>query len=345
LIEFTAKQIAELLEGRVEGNPDVRVHSLSKIEDGEPGTLSFLANPKYTSYIYNTQASIVLVNNDFVSEQAFHTTLIRVEDAYGAFAKLLETYYEIRQVKPGVSEKASIADSATIGEDTYIGPLAFVGENSTIGSNVKIYPQVYIGDNVNIGDNTVIYAGVTIYCDCKIGNSCILHSGAVIGADGFGFAPLESKHYKKVIQVGNVVIEDDVEIGANTTIDKATLGSTIIHKGAKLDNLIQVAHNVEIGENTVIAAQTGISGTVKIGNNCLIGGQVGISGHLTIGNDVKIAAQSGISKNIQDGEILMGSPSFAIGDYKKAYVHFRNLDKHIKKLNDLVSYSKKKTDS
>lgn len=343
-MEFTAKQIAELLGGKVDGNPDVRVHSLSKIEDGEPGTLSFLANPKYTSYICNTQASIVIVNNDFTCGQALHTTLIRVEDAYGAFAKLLEKYYEIKQVKPVVSKKASIADSATIGEDTYIGPLAFVGENSTIGSHVKIYPQVYIGDNVHVGDNTVIYAGVTIYCDSKIGNSCIIHSGVVIGADGFGFAPHESKHYKKIIQVGNVVIEDDVEIGANTTIDKATLGSTIIRKGVKLDNLIQVAHNVEIGENTVIAAQTGISGTVKIGSNCLIGGQVGISGHLTIGNDVRIAAQSGISKDIKDGEILMGSPSFAIGEYKKAYVHFRNLDKHIKKLNEIGSYIKKKND-
>lgn len=332
---FTAKQIAELLKGTIAGNEDVTVNRLSKIEEGEQGSLSFLANPKYTHYIYNTQASIVIVDEGFVPEKAISATLIKVKNAYMAFAELLEFYNKVKLDKKGVSEKAWIAESATLGKDVYIGHFAFIGENVRIGDNVKIYPQVYVGDNVKIGDNTTLFAGVKIYSDIEIGRDCTLHAGVVIGADGFGFAPQEDNNYKKIAQIGNVIIEDNVEIGANTTIDRATLGSTIIRRGVKLDNLIQVAHNVEIGENTVIAAQTGISGSVKIGKNCMIAGQVGFNGHINIGNNVKIAAQSGIPNNVKDDSILFGSPAFDATKYKKAYVHFRNLQKIVDRIDDL----------
>jgi UDP-3-O-[3-hydroxymyristoyl] glucosamine N-acyltransferase len=335
-MEFTAKQIAETLNGTIEGNPDVSVNQLSKIEEGKKGTLSFLANPKYTNYIYSTKASIVIVNSNFKLEKEISSTLIRVEDAYSAFAKLLEVYNQIKLNKTGISKQAFISETAKIGKNAYIGEFAVISENAIIGKNVKIYAQVFIGDNVKIGNNSTIYAGTKIYSDNIIGNECIIHGGVIIGSDGFGFAPQDDKNYKKVTQIGNVIIEDKVEIGSNTTIDRATLGSTIIRKGVKLDNLIQIAHNVEIGENTVIAAQTGISGSTKIGKNCMIGGQVGIIGHLTIADNVKIAAQSGIGTSIKNkGEIVQGSPSFDIRSYRRSYIHFRNLSKIVSRIEEL----------
>lgn len=335
-MEFTAQQIAGLINGKVEGNPDVTVSYVSKIEEGTPGTISFLANPKYTQYIYSTKASVVLINNDFQLEKEVSPTLIRVENAYSAFAQLLEAYNRIKLDKSGVSPAAFIHPEAKIGENVYIGEFAVVSKNAVIGDHAKIYPQVFVGENVIIGDNTTLFAGVRIYSDNIVGKDCILHSGAVLGSDGFGFAPQESGGYKKIAQIGNVIIEDNVEIGANTTIDRATMGSTIIRKGVKLDNLIQIAHNVEIGEDTVISAQTGISGSTKIGRNCMIGGQVGIVNHLTIADEVKIAAQSGVGKNILNkGEIVQGSPAFDISTYRKSYVHFRNLHNIKTKVDDL----------
>ena len=335
-MEFSASQIAEIINGKVEGNPDSKVNYVSKIEDGKEGTLSFLANPKYTSYIYNTEASIVLVNNDFKPEKKVKPTLIRVDDAYSAFAKLLEYYNKVKLNKSGISTKAHISESALIGENVYIGEFAFIGEGVEIADNAKIYPQVYVGDNVKIGKETTLFPGSKIYADNLIGNNCNIHSGVIIGSDGFGFAPQGTKDYIKIAQIGNVILEDDVEIGSNTTIDRATLGSTIIRKGAKIDNLCQIAHNVEIGENTVIAAQTGISGSTRIGKNCLFGGQVGIIGHITIADEVKIAAQSGIGKSIRkEGEIVQGSPAFDIGKYQKSYVHFRNLNTIKNKVDEL----------
>lgn len=324
-MEFSAKQIAQLLDGEIEGDENATVSKLAKIEEGEPGSLSFLANPQYTPYIYETEASIVIVSKDFEAEKAVKTTLLRVEDAYASFAQLLKMYDQMRHDVSGVDAQAVVAESATVGENAYIGALTYVGENASIGENTKIYPGSFIGQNVKIGDNCIVFSGVRIYADCEIASSVTLHSGVIIGGDGFGFAPNSSSSYDKVAQIGNVIIEDHVEIGANTTIDRATLGSTIIRKGVKIDNLIQVAHNVEIGENTVIAAQTGIAGSTKIGKNCMIGGQVGIIGHLTIGDNVKIAAQSGIGNNIKDGEIVQGSPAFGVREYKKSYVYFRKL--------------------
>lgn len=323
-MEFSAQQIANLLEGTVDGDAEVTVNSLSKIEEGKPGSLSFLANPQYTPYIYSTNASIVIVNKDFEAEQNISSTLIRVPDAYQAFAKLLELYNQLKNDKKGIDAEAKISESASIGEDAYIGAFSYIGENVKIGKNAKIYPGAYIGDNTTVDDDALIFSGVKIYADCVIGKRVTFHSGVIVGGDGFGFAP-NNDGYDKVAQIGNVIIEDYVEVGANTTIDRATLGSTIIRKGVKLDNLIQIAHNVEIGENTVIAAQTGVAGSTKIGKNCMIGGQVGIIGHLTIGNNVKIAAQSGVGNNVKDDAIIQGSPAFGIGDYKKSYVYFRKL--------------------
>lgn len=297
-MEFSAYQIAEILNGKIEGDPNITINYVSKIEEGKKGTLSFLANPKYTQYIYETEASIILVNEDFKPEKPVRSTLIRVENAYTSFAKLLEVYNRIKLNKSGISAKAHIPSSASIGKNVYIGEFASIGEGAVIGDNSKIYPQVYVGDNVRIGTNTTLFAGVKVYSDNIIGNECIIHSGVVIGSDGFGFAPQDDKNYVKVSQIGNVVIEDQVEIGSNSTIDRATLGSTIIRKGAKIDNLVQIAHNVEIGENTVIAAQSGISGSTRVGNNCMFGGQVGVIGHISIADDVKVAAQSGIGKSI-----------------------------------------------
>jgi UDP-3-O-[3-hydroxymyristoyl] glucosamine N-acyltransferase len=332
-MKFTASQIAGMLGGQVEGNADAAVSNLSKIEEGTPGTLTFLANPKYASYIYTTGASIAIVSNDFAAEQALPSTLtlIRVEDAYGAFAKLLEAYNQFRQPAPGIHASAVIEDGATIGEGVYIGPLVHVATGAVIGNGCQINAGCSVATGVSIGEKTILFSGVRIYNDCKIGAHCTLHSGVIIGGDGFGFAPNSENNYNKVPQIGNVILEDHVEVGANTTIDRATLGSTIIRRGVKLDNLIQIAHNVEIGENTVIAAQTGVAGSTRIGKNCMIGGQVGIVGHISIAEGTKIAAQSGIAGDIKEpNTIVQGSPAFGIMDYKKSYVGF-------KKLPDLMS--------
>jgi UDP-3-O-[3-hydroxymyristoyl] glucosamine N-acyltransferase len=341
-MEFSALQIAELLHGKVEGNPEAMASKLAKIEEGVPGTLTFLANPLYTPYIYTTKASIVVVNEDFVPAQEISATLIRVPDAYSAFAELLEKFSSIIPEKIGISPNACIAPSARIGAGVFIGEFVSIGENAVIGNNVKIHPQCTVGDNSSLGDDTVIYPGVTLYRETVIGKRCTIHGGVTIGADGFGFAPQSDNQYKKVKQTGNVVIEDDVEIGANTTIDRATLGSTILRKGAKIDNLVQIAHNVEIGENTVIAAQTGIAGSTKIGRNCMIGGQVGIVGHLVIGDNVKIGAQSGIEHDIKDGGFFLGTPALEIGKSRRLYVHWRNFDALVKRIYDLEKLVKKK---
>lgn len=334
-MNFTAEQIADILEGEVVGDPQIEVSKLSKIEEGEKGTLTFLANPKYTPYIYTTKASIAIVNRDFKPEQSISLTLIKVDDAYKSFSKLLEYYNHIKLNKSGIELPSSIGDNATIGEDVYIGAFSYLGKNVVIGDNVKIFPNTYIGDNVTIGDSTILFSGTKIYSECIIGSYCVVNSGSIIGADGFGFAPNDKGEYTKIPQIGNVLIEDFVDVGAGTTIDRATLGSTIIRKGVKLDNQIQIAHNVEIGKNTVIAAQTGIAGSTKIGQNCQIGGQVGIAGHLIIGNGVKIQAQSGIGRNVKDNEVLQGSPSFSYGDWNKSYVYFKNLPKLAKTVSDL----------
>ncbi|WP_417859116.1 UDP-3-O-(3-hydroxymyristoyl)glucosamine N-acyltransferase [Xanthomarina gelatinilytica] len=334
-MKFTAQQIAGILEGDIVGNPDVEVSKLSKIEEGTKGSLTFLANPKYQSYIYSTKASITIVNKTFVPENHLETTLIKVEDAYKSFSKLLEYYNMVKLNKQGIENPSFISDSATYGSQIYVGAFTYIGENVKIGNNVKIFPNCYIGDNVVIGNDTVVFAGVKIYSETSIGNNCVINSGVIIGADGFGFVPNEKGEYNKVPQTGNVIIEDFVDIGAATTIDRATLGSTIIRRGVKLDNQIQIAHNVEIGKNTVIAAQTGIAGSTKIGENCQIGGQVGFAGHITIGNNVKIQAQSGIGRSIKDNETLQGSPAFSYGDWNKSYVYFKNLPKIVKNITNL----------
>lgn len=340
-MEFTARQIADLLKGKVEGNENAKVSRLDKIEEGADGGLTFLANPKYTPYIYSTKASVIIVDPSFVADQPVSATLVRVENAYKSFVQLLEIYNQIQRDKKGIEQPSYISASATLGKDIYVGAFAYIGNNVKVGNNVKIYPQVYIGDNVSIGDNTTLFAGTRIYSDCVIGKDCTIHSGSIIGADGFGFTPNSENQYSKVAQIGNVILEDHVDVGANTTIDRATLGSTIIRKGVKLDNLIQIAHNVEIGENTVIAAQTGVAGSTKIGKDCMIGGQVGIVGHITIADKVKIAAQSGIGSSITgEGEILQGSPAFGIGDYKRSYVVYRKLpalEKRVKELEQLIA--------
>ena len=337
---FKACDIAKMLKGTIEGDENVSVHKLSKIEEGEPGSLSFLANPKYNNFLYSTNASLVIVNNDLVLEKEVSATLVRVENAYNAFATLLDFYNQHKLDKKGISPLSSIAKSAQIGEDVYIGDFAFIGENVVIGDNAKIYPQVFVGDNARVGSKTTLFPGVKLYDECTIGNDCTIHSGVIIGSDGFGFAPQDGSDYQKIAQIGNVIIEDNVEIGSNTTIDRATMGSTILRKGVKLDNLIQIGHNVEIDENTIVVSQTGISGSTKIGKNCMIAGQVGIVGHIKIGDHVKIAAQSGVSTNVKDGLVLFGSPAFEAGKYRKSYVHFRNLQKivdRIDKLEDKVN--------
>ncbi|RAR75361.1 UDP-3-O-(3-hydroxymyristoyl)glucosamine N-acyltransferase [Flavobacterium aciduliphilum] len=339
-MKFTAKQIADILEGVVVGNPDAEVYKLAKIEEGTEGALTFLSNPKYQKYIYTTQATVAIVNNAFEPEQPLTTTLIKVEDAYQAFTKLLEYYNQVKLMKSGIEQPSVLSENVTYGSDLYLGSFCYVGKNVTIGTNVKIYPNSFIGDNVTIGDNCILFAGVRIYSETEIGNHCVIHSGAIIGSDGFGFAPLEDGSYKKIPQIGNVILEDHVEIGSCTTIDRATLGSTIIRKGVKLDNQIQIAHNVEIGEHTVIASQTGVAGSTKIGKNCIIGGQVGIVGHITIGNGVRIQAQSGIGKSLKDNETVQGSPAFTYGEWTKSYVHFKNLPTIVSDLNELKKQTK-----
>lgn len=334
-MKFTAAQIAGILEGEVVGNPDAEVFKLAKIEEGTKGSLTFLANPKYVNFIYSTEATITIVNRGFEPEQAITTTLIKVEDAYQSFSKLLEYYNQVKLMKSGIEQPSVISENVTYGENLYLGSFSYIGKNVVLGNNVKIYPNSFVGDNVTIGNNTILFAGVRIYSESVIGANCTLHSGCIIGSDGFGFAPTDEGTFNKIPQIGNVILEDNVDVGSCTTIDRATLGSTVIKKGVKLDNHIQIAHNVEIGENTVIAAQTGIAGSTKIGHNCMIGGQVGIAGHLTIGNNVRIQAQSGIGKNLADGETVQGSPAFNYGDFSKAYVHFRNLPKIVSDMEDL----------
>jgi UDP-3-O-[3-hydroxymyristoyl] glucosamine N-acyltransferase len=334
-MKFTAEQIAGILEGEIVGNPNAEVHVLSKIEEGKEGSLTFLSNPKYNNHIYSTDATITIVNKTFFPEFELKTTLIKVEDAYLAFSKLLEFYDQAKGNKSGIEQPSVIAENARYGNNLYLGSFSYVGSNVVLGDNVQIYPNCFIGDNVVVGNNVTIFAGTKIYEQTVIGNNCAIHSGSVIGADGFGFAPNPDGTFKKIPQIGNVIIEDDVDIGACTTIDRATMGSTIIRKGVKLDNQIQIGHNVEIGENTVIAAQTGVAGSTKIGKNGMIGGQVGIAGHLTIGNNVRIQAQSGVGRNVKDEEVLQGSPTFGYSDYSKSYVHFKNLPKIVAELEEL----------
>lgn len=325
-MNFTANIIANYVQGSIEGDPDTSVNDVSKIEEGRPGTLSFLANPKYEKYIYNSESSIIIVNKNFKPEKPVKATLIRVENAYESFASLLNLYEQSKPRKTGISEMAAISSESNLGKDIYVGEFAVIAERTNIGDQSLIYPQVYIGENVKIGRNTILYPGVKIYHDCTIGDNCIIHAGAIIGADGFGFAPDESNKYNKVPQLGNVIIEDNVEIGSNCTIDRATMGSTIIREGVKLDNLIMVAHNVEIGRNTVIAAQTGIAGSSKIGDNCLFGGQVGLAGHIKIAPGVKIGAQSGINSDIKtENAVIMGTPAFDLRAFYKSYAVFRKL--------------------
>lgn len=335
-MEFSAEQIAGILSGEVVGNPDVKVNSLSKIEEGKAGTLSFLANPKYEEHIYSTGASVCIVNKTFTPGKPLPETLtlVKVDDAYACFAKLLDFYNQMRQKPAKIEQPSFLAESAQTGEELYLGAFAYVGEQAKIGNNVKIYPNVYIGDNVTVGDNTIIYPGAAIYSDCVIGQNCIIHSGVIIGADGFGFAPNEAGEYQKVPQIGNVVLEDFVEIGSNSTIDRATLGSTIIRRGVKIDNLCQVAHNVEIGKNTAMAAQVGIAGSAKIGERVMIGGQAGIAGHLHIADETKIVAQSGIPGTVKKAETLMGSPAISIDDFKKSYFGFRKLPFILNKIQE-----------
>ena len=341
-MEFTAQQIAELVGGTVEGNPKASVHTIAKIEQAEVGSLSFLANPKYEAFLYTTQASILIVPKDLVLKNPIAASLVRVANPYLAFSELLDTVDRIHnsEALAGVQEDAFVADCATCGEDAYVGAFAYVSENVKLGKNVKIHPQAYIGKNVEIGDNTTIHAGVKVYKNCKIGENCIIHSGTIVGSDGFGFAPQTDGTFKKVPQIGNVIIENNVEIGSNSCIDRATFGSTILKSGVKLDNLIQVAHNVVIEENTVIAAQTGISGSTKIGKNCMVGGQVGFVGHIVVADGSKINAKSGISKNIKEkGKSWNGVPAQEFRASYKTLAHIRRipqLEKRIKELEALV---------
>ena len=334
-MKFTAQQISDILEGEIVGDPNEEVFKLSKIEEGEKGSLTFLSNPKYTSFLYTTNASVAIVNNTFIPEKEITTTLIKVEDSYKAFSKLLEFYNQVKLNKSGIEKPNFVSESASLGENIYLGAFTYIGNNVRVGTNVKLYPNVFLGDNVVIGNDTTVFSGAKIYSESIIGSNCTIHSGVIIGCDGFGFVPNENGGYDKIPQTGNVIIEDNVDIGSATTIDRATLGSTIIRKGVKLDNQIQIAHNVEIDENTVIAAQTGVAGSTKIGKNCQIGGQVGIVGHITIGDNVRIQAQSGIGRNLKDGATVQGSPALPYSDYNKSYVHFKNLSKLADKVHEL----------
>jgi UDP-3-O-[3-hydroxymyristoyl] glucosamine N-acyltransferase len=334
-MEFTAQQIAEALEGSVDGNTEEKVSNVSPIEQGQAGTLSFLSNPKYTDYIYSTNASIVIVNEDFKPDKPINSTLVRVKDAYQAFASLLSMYEQAKPIPVGIDEMSKIHAGAKIGKDVFIDTFAVIGRNAKIGDKVQIHAQTYIGDYVTIGDGSIIYPGVKIYHDCHLGKQVTIHANAVIGADGFGFAPKKGENFQKIPQVGNVIIEDHVEIGANTCIDRATMGSTIIKEGVKLDNLIQIAHNVVIGEHTVMASQTGISGSTKVGKDCMFGGQAGSAGHITIGDNVKVGAQAGIGGNIKSNEIVLGSPAINYSVERRAMIAYRNLPEMWRKINKL----------
>lgn len=333
-MEFTAKQIAEFVQGRVEGNENTAVHTFAKIEEGIPGAISFLSNPKYTHYLYDTKSDIVLINEDLVLEKPVTPTLIRVNNAYEAVAKLLQLYESIKPKKSGIDPLAYISKSAKIGKECYIGAFAYIGENTEIGDGCAIYPHAYIGDGVKIGENCTINPNTTIYQGCKLGNNIIIHAGSVIGADGFGFAP-NAEGYDKIPQIGIVIIEDNVEIGANTCIDRSTMGATILHKGVKLDNLVQIAHNNEIGENTVMSAQVGIAGSTKVGSWCMFGGQVGIAGHITIGDKVFLGAQSGVPSSLKSNQSLIGTPPMEPTPYFKSQAIFRRLPDMYKQINEL----------
>ena len=340
-MQFNALQIAGIINGKVDGDPNAAVHDFGKIEEARNGQLSFLANPKYEDYLYSTGASVVIINDTQVLKQPVTSTLIRVPDAYSAFAQLLTAYQQLmtEQLK-GIQEPSSIASTASVGADVFIGAFTVIGENTTVGAHSKIYPQVYIGNNVSIGEHTIIHPGVKIYQGCRIGSHVIIHAGTVIGSDGFGFAPQADGTYRKIPQIGNVVIEDHVEIGSNSTIDRATIGSTIIRSGAKLDNLIQIAHNVEIGQYTVIAAQAGISGSTKVGRQVQIGGQAGVVGHITIEDGARINAQSGVSKSVRKGEAVTGSPAFNYTAALRSQAVGRNLpelEKRIKELENQIA--------
>lgn len=340
-MKFSAEQIAGIIEGEIVGNPQTEVTGLSKIEEGKEGTLSFLSNPKYEDFIYSTQASICIVNDTFSPSKELPAalTLIKVPDAYACFAKLLEFYDTMRKEEPRIEQPSYVSESATVGEGVYLGAFSYIGRDCKVADNVAIYPNVNIGDNVIIGEGTKIYAGATIYRDCVIGKNCTIHSGAVVGADGFGFAPNAKGEFDRIPQIGNVILEDNVDIGANTTVDRATMGSTVIRSGSKIDNLVQIGHNVEIGNNSAMAAQVGVAGSTKIGSNVMVGGQVGFAGHQKIGNRVMIAAQSGVAGDVKDGKTMMGSPAFESDDYKKSYLGFRRLPmilNRLKKLEDII---------
>ena len=335
-MKFTAQQIAIELEGTVEGDPNAEVFQLSKIEEAQKGSLTFLSNPKYTPFIYKTQASVTIVNKDFIPDDDLSTTLVRVNNAYDSFTVLLDYYNKAKTIKSGIAKSAVIDPSVKIGKNCFVGDMACIQEDSEIGDEVKIYPQVYIGSNVSIGAGTIVFSGAKILEDSIVGENCVIHSGTVIGSDGFGFAPQKNGNYKKIPQTGIVVLGDSVEVGSNSTIDRATLGVTSIGNGVKLDNQIQIAHNVEIGDNTVIAAQTGIAGSSKIGKNCVIGGQVGIVGHINIGDNVKIQGQSGVISSVKDNAVIQGTPAFSYNDYNKSYVYFKNLPNIVKEINRIV---------
>lgn len=339
-MEFTAKQIAEFVNGNVEGDGDTTVNSFAKIEEGKHGAISFLSNPKYTHYLYTTESSIVLVNADLKLDRNVSPTLIRVQNAYEAVARLLQLYESMKPKKTGISPLASIAQTATIGENCYVGPFACIGENVVVGDNSQIYPHVTLGDNSKVGSNCVLYPNVTVYYSCRIGDNVIIHSGSVIGADGFGFAP-NADGYDKIPQIGIVTIEDDVEIGANTCVDRSTMGSTYVRKGVKLDNLVQIAHNTDIGEHTVMSAQVGIAGSTKVGQWCMFGGQVGLAGHIKIGDKVFLGAQSGVPGNIKDDQTLIGTPPMEPKKYFKSQAIFRRLPEIYAKINELEKELKK----
>ncbi len=335
-MEFSAKQIAELIDGVIVGDPEVKVNNVSKIEDGKPGTITFLANPKYTNYIYDTNASVVIVNNTFEPERDVKATMIKTEDAYSSVAKLMQMYVDSKPRKTGIEQPSFISETAQLGDFPYIGAFVYIGENVKIGNNVSIYPNSYIGDNVTIGDNCIIYAGVKIYHDCQVGNNCILHAGCVVGSDGFGFAPDENNEYVKIPQLGNVVLEDDCEVGANTALDRATMGSTVLKKGVKLDNFVQIAHNVEIGENTVIAAMSGVAGSSIIGKNCMFGGHAGVIGHLKIADGVKLGAYTGVAGNIKkEGAVLRGAPAFDAHSFARSWINLKKLPDLANEVRDL----------
>lgn len=332
---LTVEQIASIISGQVEGRNDIVISNLAKIESAGEGELAFLANPKYTHYLYSTKASAIIVSNKLELQEPVSSTLIRVADPYASFAKMLSVFQN-KVEKTGISSMAFTGSDVKLGEDVYLGPFACIGDNVTIGNRVKIYPNAYVGDNCVIGDDTIIYAGVNVYNDVKIGARCILHSGCVIGADGFGFARQQDGHYEKVPQTGTVVLCDDVEIGANTTIDRATMGATVINKGVKLDNQVVIAHNVEVGADTVMAAQCGVSGSTKVGNGCTFGGQVGIAGHIQIADNVTVGAQSGVAQSIkEEGQAFFGTPVMPLRECQRTYIHIRHLDDLVKQLNDV----------